>query len=101
MSWADLNLMPALPEIVLLIVVSAILIIDLFVKGERRGVTYLLSMLALPDCAQAWRPSARWLELRRSAPSSQIRCAFAAQAIRIRTADHRPAAVSPGLPFEP
>ena len=47
MSWADLNLMPAMPEIVLLIAVSAILIIDLFVKGERRGMTYLLSMLAL------------------------------------------------------
>ena len=53
MSWADLNLMPALPEIVLLCAALAILIIDLFVKSERRGVTYALSMLTLIGTAVA------------------------------------------------
>ena len=47
MSWADLNLMPAMPEIVLLCAVSIILVLDLFVSDAKRGITYGLTMLAL------------------------------------------------------
>lgn len=39
--------MPAMPEIFLLTMVCAILIIDLFVKDDSRGATYVLSLIAL------------------------------------------------------
>jgi len=51
MSWADLNLMPALPEIFLLSAVSVILVLDLFLSDKQRGITYLLSLLSLIGCA--------------------------------------------------
>ena len=51
MTWADLNLMPALPEIFLLAAVSVILVLDLFIPDEKRGITYLLSLLTLAGCA--------------------------------------------------
>lgn len=51
MNWADLNLMPALPEIFLLTAVSVILVLDLFVSDAKRGITYALSLLALLGCA--------------------------------------------------
>ena len=51
MSWADLNLMPALPEIFLLSAVSVILVLDLFLSDKQRGITYLLSLLSLIHAA--------------------------------------------------
>jgi NADH-quinone oxidoreductase subunit N len=48
---ADLNIHAALPEIVLLVAASAILVADLFVSDARRNVTYALSMLALAATA--------------------------------------------------
>jgi NADH-quinone oxidoreductase subunit N len=44
---ATMNYLAALPEIVLLIATSVILVADLFVPDERRNVTYVMSMLAL------------------------------------------------------
>ncbi|TIC84704.1 NADH-quinone oxidoreductase subunit NuoN [Crenobacter intestini] len=51
MNWADLNLMPALPELFLLGALSFILVFDLFVPDEKRGVTYVLSLLTVALCA--------------------------------------------------
>ncbi|MXR35465.1 NADH-quinone oxidoreductase subunit NuoN [Craterilacuibacter sinensis] len=51
MNWADLNLMPALPEIFLLAALSFILVLDLFIPDEKRDVTYGLSLLTLAACA--------------------------------------------------
>jgi NADH-quinone oxidoreductase subunit N len=51
MNWADLNLMPAMPEIFLLAALSVILVLDLFIPDERRGLTYGLSLLTLAGCA--------------------------------------------------
>jgi len=41
------ELLPLLPEIVLLCAVCVVLIADLFVKSERRGTTFILAQLAL------------------------------------------------------
>lgn len=56
MNWADLNLLPALPELFLLGAVSLILILDLFIRDEQRYLTYALSLLAIIGCAalQIW-----------------------------------------------
>ena len=43
--------MPAMPEIFLLTMVCAILIIDLFLKDDSRGATYMLSLIALAATA--------------------------------------------------
>jgi len=51
MNLANLNLMPAMPEIFLLAALTAIMLIDLFVSDARRGLTYGLSLLALAGCA--------------------------------------------------
>lgn len=45
-----INLMPALPEIFLLIATSAILLIDMFLADTQRHVTYLLSLVTLAIC---------------------------------------------------
>ena len=45
------NLVPVYAEIFLLIAASAILLIDMFLKGEKRTVTYVLSLLTLVGCA--------------------------------------------------
>jgi len=47
MNFVTPDFMPAMPEIFLLAMVCAILIIDLFLKDETRGATYLLSLIAL------------------------------------------------------
>ena len=47
----DTNLVPVYAEIFLLIAASAILLIDLYLKGSRRNVTYYLSLLAVVGCA--------------------------------------------------
>ena len=45
------NLAPVYAEIFLLIAASAILLIDMFLKGEKRTLTYVLSLLTLVGCA--------------------------------------------------
>ncbi len=47
----DTNLVPVYAEIFLLIAASAILLIDMYLKGSRRNVTYYLSLLTLVGCA--------------------------------------------------
>ena len=47
----DTNLVPVYAEIFTLIAASAILLIDLYLKGSRRNVTYYLSLLTLVGCA--------------------------------------------------
>ena len=46
-----LPLWPAYPEIFLLAMACVILIADLYVRDENRGITYLLTQLALAGCA--------------------------------------------------
>src|SRR5690606_27486879 len=68
--------------------------------------------LALSPRAQAWRPPAAWLELRRPLSPCEVRQPLAAQALRLRPArdrpptgaarlpaDHRAAAGRPRTPF--
>jgi NADH-quinone oxidoreductase subunit N len=47
----DTNLVPVYAEVFLLIAASAILLIDMYLKGTRRNVTYYLSLLTLVGCA--------------------------------------------------
>ena len=60
MNTTSLNLLPALPEIVLLCGLSAVLLIDLWLPEKRRGVTHYLSLLvlALTAAAQCYVPAA-------------------------------------------
>ena len=46
----SLNLLPVLPEIFLAIATCAILLIDAFLKDDRRNVTYVLTLLTLGAC---------------------------------------------------
>jgi NADH-quinone oxidoreductase subunit N len=48
-SWATLA--PAVPEIALLILVSTLLIVDLFIEDEDRVITYRFALGALVGCA--------------------------------------------------
>ena len=48
-GWATLA--PAIPEILLLALVSTILLVDLFLDDENREVTYWLTLLAVLGCA--------------------------------------------------
>ncbi|TWI66523.1 NADH-quinone oxidoreductase subunit N [Pseudoduganella lurida] len=47
----DNNLIPIYPEIFLLVATSAILLIDMFLAESKRGITYVLSLLALAGAA--------------------------------------------------
>ncbi len=47
MNWTDLNLMPALPEIVLLSALGVVLLVDLWLSDAKRGITAILSMVAV------------------------------------------------------
>jgi len=51
LAAAHTNLVPVYAEIFLLIAASAILLIDMYLKGSRRNVTYYLSLLTLVGCA--------------------------------------------------
>jgi NADH-quinone oxidoreductase subunit N len=53
MNFVTPNVLPALPEMLLLAMVSVILIADLFVRDENRFTTYLLTQIALLVCAIA------------------------------------------------
>ena len=46
----NINLLPASPEIFLLIATSVILLVDMFMADAQRHVTYLLSMITLAVC---------------------------------------------------
>lgn len=60
MNWTDLNLMPAMPEIVLLSALCIVLLADLWIKDENRFTTHILSLLAVAATAVAqwlvWAP---------------------------------------------
>lgn len=47
----NLNMMPALSEIVLMVAASVILLVDMFLPDAKRYITYWLSMLTLLVCA--------------------------------------------------
>jgi NADH-quinone oxidoreductase subunit N len=51
MTFSFPDLAPAYPEIFLLVMVSLILVFDLFVSDEKRYLTYLLTQLTLLGCA--------------------------------------------------
>ena len=51
MNFTMPNLLPAYPEIFLLIMVSSILVVDLFLPQKLRYVTYVLTQLTLLGCA--------------------------------------------------
>jgi len=51
MNFTMPNLLPAYPEIFLLIMVSAVLVVDLFLPQRLRYVTYALTQLTLLGCA--------------------------------------------------
>lgn len=51
MTTESLNLLPAAPEIFVLVMVCAILVIDLFLGDERRHWSYALTLLALAGAA--------------------------------------------------
>ena len=56
MNWTDLNLMPAMPEIVLLSALGIVLLVDLWTSDKNRYITHVLSLLALVAAA-----AAQWL----------------------------------------
>lgn len=47
MNWIDLNLMPAMPEIVLLVALGVVLLVDLWTSDDKRYITHLLSLVTL------------------------------------------------------
>ncbi|MBH5330167.1 NADH-quinone oxidoreductase subunit NuoN [Eikenella sp. S3360] len=47
MNWTDLNLIPAMPEIVLLSALCAVLLVDLWLPDEKRGITACLASFAV------------------------------------------------------
>jgi NADH-quinone oxidoreductase subunit N len=51
MNFVTPNLMPAVPEIFLLLMVSVILLADLFISDRNRARIYTLSQVALAGCA--------------------------------------------------
>ena len=51
MNFVTPDLVPAYPELFLLLMVSLILVFDLFVSDEKRFMTYLLTQLTLFGCA--------------------------------------------------
>lgn len=61
MDWNDLTLLPAMPEMVLLLALGVILLLDLWLKDNQRHITHYLSLGALVLAAAAqwlvWTPS--------------------------------------------
>ncbi|UOO82118.1 NADH-quinone oxidoreductase subunit NuoN [Uruburuella testudinis] len=61
MNWTDLNLIPAMPEIVLLSALGIILLVDLWTSDEKRYLTHVLTLLALVATAATqwavWSPN--------------------------------------------
>ncbi len=58
MNWAELNLTPAMPEMVLLFALCVVLLVDLFLCEKNRWLTYVLSLLSVTVVAaiqmQVW-----------------------------------------------
>ncbi|WP_434630207.1 NADH-quinone oxidoreductase subunit NuoN [Chromobacterium sp. CV08] len=56
MNWADLNLIPAMPELFLIGALLVVLMLDLFIPDEKRCITYGLTLLTLAGTAavQVW-----------------------------------------------
>ncbi|AUH52460.1 NADH-quinone oxidoreductase subunit NuoN [Chromobacterium sp. ATCC 53434] len=56
MNWADLNLIPAMPELFLIGALLVVLMLDLFIPDEKRCITYGLTLLTLAGTAavQLW-----------------------------------------------
>lgn len=48
-----MNLIPAIPELILVVSVPLVLLIDLFLPQDRRDITFFLSILAICACAVA------------------------------------------------
>ncbi|EGV35118.1 NADH-quinone oxidoreductase subunit NuoN [Neisseria weaveri] len=61
MNWTDLNLIPAMPEIVLLSALCIVLLVDLWLSDENRYITHFLSLLSLAAVAvtqwAVWSPN--------------------------------------------
>ncbi len=53
MNLAELNVMPALPEMILLVVLCSVLLVDLFVSDKNRIITYFLSIIGVAITAIA------------------------------------------------
>ncbi|UTH75109.1 NADH-quinone oxidoreductase subunit NuoN [Chromobacterium sp. IIBBL 290-4] len=53
MNWADLNLIPAMPELFLIGALLVVLMLDLFIPDEKRCITYGLTLLTLVGTAVA------------------------------------------------
>lgn len=51
MNWADLNLIPAAPDMVLATALFTVLLVDLWLKDSQRWITYALSILAVAATA--------------------------------------------------
>ena len=47
MNWTDLNLIAAMPEIVLLSALSIVLLADLWICDKNRHITHLLTLFTL------------------------------------------------------
>ena len=56
MNWTDFNLIPAMPDIVLLSALGIVLLVDLWTSDKNRYITHVLSLLALVAAA-----AAQWL----------------------------------------
>lgn len=63
MNWADLHLLPALPEVFLLGALCTILVLDLFISDKNRNLTAGMTLLTLAICAgitvMTWEPYAQ------------------------------------------
>ena len=47
MNWTDLNLLPAMPEIVLLAVLCVVLLADLWISDDKRFLTHSMSLIGI------------------------------------------------------
>ncbi len=53
MNWTDLNLTPAIPDMVLAVALFGVLLVDLWLKDSQRGITRALSLAGLAAAAAA------------------------------------------------
>lgn len=53
MNWTDLNLTPAIPDMVLAVALFGVLLVDLWLKDSQRGITRVLSLAGLAAAAAA------------------------------------------------
>ena len=60
MNFAVPNFLPVMPEIFLLVAICSLLVIDLFLPDEKRGVTYALAHL-LGRLTKHFHATGKWL----------------------------------------